>query len=509
MHFTSLLAAMVVAAGTATAHMNMATPPPLEYKGNPHAKEPDIDYSITSPISGAQFPCKNYLKLLGTPEGASVATYAPGQQATMTISGGAYHNGGSCQLSLSYDKGKTFTVIKSFIGGCPTASGGTFAFTVPQDAPEGDDVVFAWTWVNKTGNREFYMSCAVVTIKSGGGSTKRWQRLPASEKRAATVAFKDRPQVFQANLGGQYCTKEGVDTVYPEPGPDVENKATDPGPAVYCKGGGPAPTGASADSSGSSGGSSGGSSSASSSSSSSSSATTTAAGSTSTAAAADSTTSAMYVSSHYPASSSAVVAGSSSSPTASASAGTSSSSSSSSSSATTMTTSYGLSVIPVSPSPALTSSSSSSTPTGGGVFFTGTVPGSGSPSSAAASSTFVTSASSAAASSPAASSPASQAASSSSEAASPQPTGSGSSSGSSSGSNSSSGSAGKKTGACTQTGDWNCIDSTSFQRCASGQWSAVEQMAAGTKCKPGVSSNLEMLRRRDRVRTHGYHGWDW
>ncbi|OTB04216.1 hypothetical protein M426DRAFT_43826, partial [Hypoxylon sp. CI-4A] len=228
--------------------MNMKDPPPLAYKGNPNAKEPNIDYSITSPITAAQYPCKGYLDLLGTAEGASVATYAPGGQYTMSVEGGAAHNGGSCQLSLSYDKGSTFTVIKSFIGNCPTSSGGSFDFSIPSDAPEGDDVVFAWTWVNHTGNREYYMSCAVVTIKAG------------ASKRAALgprdTAFADRPQVFQANLDGEFCTKEGVDTVYPEPGPDVENTSTSPGPAVYCASGEDVPEGTSSGGSGSSSGSS-------------------------------------------------------------------------------------------------------------------------------------------------------------------------------------------------------------------------------------------------------------
>lgn len=34
----------------------------------------------------------------------------------MSLQGTAIHNGGSCQISLSYDNGKTFRVIKSFIG---------------------------------------------------------------------------------------------------------------------------------------------------------------------------------------------------------------------------------------------------------------------------------------------------------------------------------------------------------------------------------------------------------
>ncbi|KAI0192222.1 putative extracellular protein, partial [Xylaria flabelliformis] len=211
---TGLMA--ILAAGSAMAHMNMNNPPPLGYKGNPNTQEANKDYSITSPITAAQYPCKNTLKLLGTSDATPVATYSPGQQTSMTVEGGAPHNGGSCQLSLSYDKGTSFTVIKSFHGGCPLSSGQKFDFTIPSDAPEGDDVVFAWTWVNKTGNREFYMSCAIVNIKAGGGK----RAIPSNEKRAA-VAFADRPQVFQANLGGKYCTAEGVDTQFPDPGPDV------------------------------------------------------------------------------------------------------------------------------------------------------------------------------------------------------------------------------------------------------------------------------------------------
>ncbi|OAQ77320.1 hypothetical protein PCL_00762 [Purpureocillium lilacinum] len=45
--------------------------------------------------------------------------------------------------------------------------------------------------------------------------------------------------------------------------------------------------------------------------------------------------------------------------------------------------------------------------------------------------------------------------------------------------------------ACTTEGAWNCIGGTSFQRCASGTWSAVQPMAAGVQCTAGESNNLE------------------
>lgn len=413
-----------LAAGTATAHMNMKDPPPLAYKGNPNAKEPNIDYSITSPITEAQYPCKGYLNLLGTAEGASVATYAPGSQYTMSVEGGAAHNGGSCQLSLSYDKGTSFTVIKSFIGNCPTSSGGSYDFTIPSDAPEGDDVVFAWTWVNHTGNREYYMSCAVVTIKAGGAK----REVPAVNSKRAT-AFDSRPKVFQANLGGEYCTKEGVDTVYPEPGPDVENTSTSPGPAIICATGADAPEGSTDSGSGSGSGSSAGAGAGSSSAAATSQAqatsaeaqTSTAQQSTTTAASQPSITGGVFLT--VPASSGA---------------------------AATPTT---LSTAVVASSSSAGAGSSSATTTAAAA------------SSSAATGTATTSAKT------------------------PTTTG---------------GAAGTQVGACSDEGAWACAsDGSSFQRCASGAWSAAIPMAAGTKCNPGISNTLSMRRRRDRVRRSG------
>lgn len=72
------------------------------------------------------------------------------------------------------------------------------------------------------------------------------------------------------------------------------------------------------------------------------------------------------------------------------------------------------------------------------------------------------------------------AASSSSSAAGAYPTGGSSSGGS------------EKKGACQQEGQWNCIGGSSYQRCASGQWSAVSQMAAGQKCVDGEAATLKM-----------------
>lgn len=149
----------------ALAHMDMQYPPPLKSKFNPYAVAAnDVDYSMTSPLlaSGADFPCKGYQSLLGTAQGTSVATFAPGGKYNLTIEGAAYHDGGSCQASLSYDKAKTFTVIQSWVGECPISTGGSWDFTIPSDAPTGKDVLLAWTWFNEVGNR--YVSLTLFSF---------------------------------------------------------------------------------------------------------------------------------------------------------------------------------------------------------------------------------------------------------------------------------------------------------------------------------------------------------
>ncbi|KAI1176701.1 hypothetical protein F4777DRAFT_577809 [Nemania sp. FL0916] len=59
------------------------------------------------------------------------------------------------------------------------------------------------------------------------------------------------------------------------------------------------------------------------------------------------------------------------------------------------------------------------------------------------------------------------------------------SSGSGSGSTS-----GGLTGKCTAEGMYNCLDGTSYQQCASGQWSVIMQMPATTKCAIGQTMTL-------------------
>ena len=50
--------------------------------------------------------------------------------------------------------------------------------------------------------------------------------------------------------------------------------------------------------------------------------------------------------------------------------------------------------------------------------------------------------------------------------------------------------AGPQIGPCDTEGIYNCIGGTSFQRCASGQWSATLSVAPGTACRVGQSQDL-------------------
>jgi len=161
----------------------------------------------------SEFPCKGFLDdLKFSFDGDLVVEWPAGSSQTATIVDEAFHNGGSCQLSISYDQGQTFRVIKSFEGNCPTKGSDTLDFTVPADAKAGK-AIFGWTWFNHTGNREMYMNCAVVTITGTGTST-----------------LQDRPEIFVANIVPDCTVPEGTDVEFPNPGPDVVRAGDSLGP---------------------------------------------------------------------------------------------------------------------------------------------------------------------------------------------------------------------------------------------------------------------------------------
>ncbi|KAB8737494.1 hypothetical protein FH972_026453 [Carpinus fangiana] len=214
--------AVAALAGVVCAHMQMTQPPAIRSKFNPTTPQSLIDYSMTSPLlaDGSNFPCKGYQN--DRPIGV-VATYNAGSTYQLELAGSATHEGGSCQLSLSYDNGKTFRVIKSMIGGCPLTP--TYDFTIPDFAPNGT-ALFAWTWQNQVGNREFYMNCAEVAILSSTSATKLRKARSPKARRDTFSSFDQLPGIWMANLPPQNDCKtkegDGNDPVYPHPGPDVQ-----------------------------------------------------------------------------------------------------------------------------------------------------------------------------------------------------------------------------------------------------------------------------------------------
>jgi hypothetical protein len=377
MYAKSMLVAML-GASMASAHMIMTNPVPY-----------GMDTLTNSPLAadGSDFPCK---LRSNTYEVTEENVMVIGQSHNLTFQGSATHGGGSCQISLTTDltpsKDTEWQVIKSFEGGCPAnvdgnLSGGStmvdpysFDFAIPEGIAAGK-YTLAWTWFNRIGNREMYMNCAPVTVKSASSSKRSEEiEVKAVEKRSSTF-----PPMFVANING-CTTSENVDIRFPQPG-DVVQYLGEPSNlaeegAAACTG---TPTFGSAGDS----------------------ATGTNSGSGSS--------------------------GSGSAAVTSTSAATTRVSTSAAEPAPASTS------VPSAPEPAAPSATSAASPA--------------SPSS---------------------------------------------SSSSSSGSSSSS-SSGALSGSCSEEGEWNCISGTSFQRCASGVWTVSQQMASGTSCTAGQSSELTIV----------------
>jgi hypothetical protein len=218
MRVFEVLSACIGMTACVMAHMEMKIPPPFRSSFNPYTGA-DIDYDMISPLNsdGSDFPCKGYASLMGTPKGRPVATWSPGGTYSMTITGNTPHDGGSCQASVSYDRGRSWKVIRSYIGNCPVKGDSSYSFTLPSDLPVGE-MIFGWSWFNHEGNREMYMNCAAITVKTGGRRAGR----------GAADSYRSRPAMFVANVGNGICTYEGTDVEFPQPGPDTIRNTRNP-----------------------------------------------------------------------------------------------------------------------------------------------------------------------------------------------------------------------------------------------------------------------------------------
>lgn len=204
---------------SASAHIIMNYPTPF-----------GVSTLNSAPLAPADFPCKQRNGVYAI---TAMNQWNAGETKQVSFNGTAVHGGGSCQFSITTDENPTkdsqWKVIQSNIGGCPTSQTDEnfperpgdplkvevpdkFPVTMPSSIPEGR-YTFAFTWINKVGNREFYMNCAPIQVGSGSGK---------ASTASAAQALSALPDMFVANLPREECqTKEKEDFVYPEPGQNV------------------------------------------------------------------------------------------------------------------------------------------------------------------------------------------------------------------------------------------------------------------------------------------------
>jgi hypothetical protein len=216
----SKIVAISALAASASAHMIITNPVPF---GKATLNN--------SPLGPADFPCKQRQGVYAID---TMNQWNAGETQTVSFQGTAVHGGGSCQFSITTDAEPTeksqWKVIQSVIGGCPADTPGnlspdehpsTFPVTMPKNIPDGR-YTFAWTWLNKVGNREFYMNCAPIQV--GGGSEK-------ASTASVSQALSALPDMFVANLPDTGCsTAENQDFEYPNAGQNVvQGKDAKPG----------------------------------------------------------------------------------------------------------------------------------------------------------------------------------------------------------------------------------------------------------------------------------------
>jgi hypothetical protein len=139
-----VMATVLLCTGT-RAHMELLYPAPFRSQFNPQVTEATKDINQKNPLTPEQFPCKGYQKDMDSPTGLGkpTAEFTTGGTHNFSINQNtAVHGGGSCQLALSYDKGKSFTVIHSYLGSCGFP--GKYDFTMPSDAPTSNQALLAW-----------------------------------------------------------------------------------------------------------------------------------------------------------------------------------------------------------------------------------------------------------------------------------------------------------------------------------------------------------------------------
>ncbi|KAJ1891296.1 hypothetical protein LPJ66_007006 [Kickxella alabastrina] len=227
-------------AGLASAHVSFISPCPRyspvgeNCPALPAGQSLDTgDGGINAPLysvnlGGTAMPLCRHTTPFATPS----ATWTAGKPVTIKFNpNAAIHSGGNCEFSISYDNGNTFAVIHQelrycFLNSKPasltnTAQVLSYTFNLPANLPSSDKAVFAWSWVNASGNREFYMNCADVAIKGGSSSSYTGKQM--------TIAnYPGYPTIPEFNgdyeTGMEYYTNAKKVTVSPSGGGYVAAK---------------------------------------------------------------------------------------------------------------------------------------------------------------------------------------------------------------------------------------------------------------------------------------------
>ncbi|KAF4546827.1 Chitin-binding domain 3 protein, partial [Lasiodiplodia theobromae] len=252
-------AAALAAMPLASAHICMKNPLPFD------ATQLRQD---RSPLTPEQYPCK-----FQTYQATERTELAVGQQYTLdfypgddaeiaeigSTQGAAVHNGGSCQLSITYDENPTaksvFKVFHSIEGGCPGFNQKTssFQYSIPKSLKNGPGIL-AWTWFPVSSYApEMYMNCAPVTISGGADDNSAFDELPdmfvanlgfsTFDAGLGAVSSISQSTVTQASLLAQgqlpQCVTQGERVLeFPNPGDSLDVGASD-----VLKGGLAVPTG--------------------------------------------------------------------------------------------------------------------------------------------------------------------------------------------------------------------------------------------------------------------------
>ncbi|KAJ3128717.1 hypothetical protein HK098_003709 [Nowakowskiella sp. JEL0407] len=127
----------------------------------------------------------------------------------------ARHSGGLCEFSLSVDEGKTFYVIARYTKGCPDIFY-TFKVMIPKDIPSSDHAVFAWTWLNADGERQFYMSCVDVKLIGVTNGRLDYRQEITKANLPGTPGFSQDPYYPQGDYNPIYDARANMKG----PGPD-------------------------------------------------------------------------------------------------------------------------------------------------------------------------------------------------------------------------------------------------------------------------------------------------